>query len=56
MADGGIAVRTGFDTDAWIGNVCVTASGDRAVVAYAPRTFTDKEDLASAARSRRSWT
>ncbi|WP_407699000.1 hypothetical protein, partial [Streptomyces katsurahamanus] len=27
-----------FDTDTWIGNACVTASGDRAVVAYAPRT------------------
>ena len=36
----------GFDVDAWIGNMCVTASGDRAVVAYAPRTFTNKADLA----------
>jgi hypothetical protein len=36
----------GFDTDGWIGNLCVTASGDRAVVAYAPRTFTNKEHLA----------
>lgn len=36
----------GFETDAWIGNMCVTASGDRAVVAYAPRTFTNKEHLA----------
>ena len=36
----------GFETDAWIGNMCVTASGDRAVVAYAPRTFTNREDLA----------
>ncbi|MEU7022239.1 NocE [Streptomyces sp. NPDC046203] len=35
----------GFDTDAWIGNACVTASGDRAVVAYAPRTFTNKPEL-----------
>ncbi|MFI1863935.1 NocE [Streptomyces jumonjinensis] len=34
-----------FDTDTWIGNACVTASGDRAVVAYAPRTFTNKQDL-----------
>ncbi|ANW17294.1 GDSL-type esterase/lipase family protein [Streptomyces clavuligerus] len=33
------------DTDTWIGNACVTASGDRAVVAYAPRTFTNKLDL-----------
>ncbi|MBN6054601.1 hypothetical protein JYK22_21850 [Nonomuraea sp. RK-328] len=32
----------GFDTDAWIGNMCVTASGDRAVVVYAPRTFTNR--------------
>ncbi|WP_443047219.1 hypothetical protein [Streptomyces sp. KMM 9044] len=30
-----------FDTDTWIGNACVTASGDRALVAYAPRTFTN---------------
>ncbi|UJW29827.1 hypothetical protein L3Q67_31985 [Saccharothrix sp. AJ9571] len=36
----------GFDTDAWIGNACVTASGDRAVVVYAPRTFTNKAVLA----------
>ncbi|XEC32690.1 NocE [Streptomyces fradiae] len=35
----------GFDTDAWIGNACVTASGERAVVAYAPRTFTNKPEL-----------
>ncbi|MFF4625312.1 hypothetical protein [Nonomuraea jabiensis] len=36
----------GFDTDAWIGNMCVTASGKRAVVVYAPRTFTNDPDLA----------
>ncbi|MFJ5547415.1 NocE [Streptomyces sp. NPDC093225] len=35
----------GFDTDAWIGNACVTESGRRAVVAYAPRTFTNKPEL-----------
>ncbi|MFF1839511.1 SGNH/GDSL hydrolase family protein [Streptomyces sp. NPDC058231] len=35
----------GFDADAWIGNVCVTGSGKRAVVAYAPRTFTNKPAL-----------
>ncbi|MFE7358681.1 hypothetical protein ACFU8Q_37750 [Streptomyces sp. NPDC057543] len=35
----------GFDTDTWIGNVCVTASGERAAVAYAPRTFTNKPEL-----------
>lgn len=27
----------GIDTDQWIGQSCVTASGDRAVVVYAPR-------------------
>ncbi|MEW2373374.1 hypothetical protein AB0940_28975 [Streptomyces sp. NPDC006656] len=35
----------GFDTDIWIGNACVTGSGKRAVVAYAPRTFTNKAEL-----------
>ncbi|MFD9574125.1 GDSL-type esterase/lipase family protein [Streptomyces sp. NPDC059982] len=35
----------GFDSDAWIGNICVTGSGRRAVVAYAPRTFTNKPML-----------
>ncbi|MEV0413680.1 hypothetical protein AB0I68_23445 [Streptomyces sp. NPDC050448] len=35
----------GFDTDMWIGNACVTGSGKRAVVAYAPRTFTNKAEL-----------
>ncbi|MEU0807457.1 hypothetical protein [Streptomyces sp. NPDC005970] len=29
----------------WIGNACVTGSGKRAVVAYAPRTFTNKPAL-----------
>ncbi|MER5811758.1 hypothetical protein ABT143_26830 [Streptomyces sp. NPDC002033] len=33
------------DTDMWIGNACVTGSGKRAVVAYAPRTFTNKAEL-----------
>jgi hypothetical protein len=33
------------DADAWIGNACVTASGRRAVVAYAPRTFTNDPTL-----------
>lgn len=37
----------GFDTDAWIGNACVTASGKRAVVVYAPRTFTNTATLFS---------
>ncbi|NUR61109.1 MAG: hypothetical protein HOV87_20975 [Catenulispora sp.] len=31
----------GFDTDQWIGQSCVTASGRRAVVVYAPRSFTN---------------
>ncbi|MEV4881321.1 SGNH/GDSL hydrolase family protein [Streptomyces cyaneofuscatus] len=35
----------GFDADAWIGNACVTASGKRAVVVYAPRTFTNNPKL-----------
>ncbi|MFE9446644.1 hypothetical protein ACFYO2_49100 [Streptomyces sp. NPDC006602] len=32
----------GFDTDSWIGNACLTASGKRAAVAYAP---TNKPEL-----------
>ncbi len=35
----------GFDADMWIGNACVTGSGKRAVVAYAPRIFTNKPEL-----------
>ncbi|WP_204343307.1 hypothetical protein [Micromonospora terminaliae] len=35
----------GFEADQWIGNACLTASGRRAVVVYAPRTFTNKPDL-----------
>ncbi|MFF4351657.1 hypothetical protein [Streptomyces sp. NPDC001530] len=35
----------GFDADSWIGNTCVTGSGKRAVVVYAPRTFTNKPQL-----------
>ncbi len=38
-------VEPGFDADMWIGNACVTGSGKRAVVAYAPRTFTNKPEL-----------
>ncbi|WP_132113430.1 NucA/NucB deoxyribonuclease domain-containing protein [Actinocrispum wychmicini] len=34
----------GFDTDLWIGNACVTGSGEKLVVAYAPRAFTNRED------------
>ncbi|GLZ33091.1 hypothetical protein Lesp02_52790 [Lentzea sp. NBRC 105346] len=35
--------EAGFDADQWIGNACVTESGKRAVVVYAPRIFTNKE-------------
>jgi lysophospholipase L1-like esterase len=35
----------GFDADQWIGNACVTGSSHRAVVVYAPRTFTNNEML-----------
>ncbi|MEE1929192.1 hypothetical protein V1J52_13560 [Streptomyces sp. TRM 70351] len=35
----------GFDADSWIGNACVTGSGERAVVVYAPRTFTNEAHL-----------
>ncbi|NEC18794.1 NocE, partial [Streptomyces parvus] len=39
--------EAGFETDAWIGNACVTESGRYAAVAYAPRTFTNKPELMS---------
>ncbi|MFJ6650512.1 hypothetical protein ACIQPS_33200 [Streptomyces sp. NPDC091290] len=35
----------GFDADQWIGNACVTGTGKRAVVVYAPRTFTNDPKL-----------
>lgn len=35
----------GFDVDSWIGNACLTGSGRRIVVVYAPRTFTNKPEL-----------
>ncbi|MFB8209740.1 SGNH/GDSL hydrolase family protein [Streptomyces sp. NPDC056010] len=35
----------GFGTALWIGNSCVTGSGKRAVVVYAPREFTNKPEL-----------
>jgi hypothetical protein len=35
----------GLETDQWIGNACVTSSGKKAVVVYAPRTFTNKGTL-----------
>lgn len=38
-------VNHAADADTWVGNACVTGSGTKAVVAYAPRTFTNKEKL-----------
>lgn len=35
----------GWLTDQWIGQHCVTGSGRRAVVVYAPRQFTNREEL-----------
>jgi hypothetical protein len=35
----------GLPADRWIGNACVTGSGTRAVVVYAPRTFTNDPEL-----------
>lgn len=35
----------GIETDRWIGNVCLTESGRRAVVVYAPRAFTNEREL-----------
>lgn len=37
--------EAGFDTDRWIGNGCLTGSGRRLVVAYAPRSFDNSEVL-----------
>ncbi|MER5635776.1 SGNH/GDSL hydrolase family protein [Kitasatospora sp. NPDC002227] len=37
--------ESGFETDLWVGNSCVTASGKRAAVVYAPRQFTNKPEL-----------
>ncbi|GGU20215.1 golvesin C-terminal-like domain-containing protein [Lentzea flava] len=34
-----------LETDKWIGNACVTGDGTKAVVVYAPRTFTNKDQL-----------
>ncbi|MFH8713133.1 GDSL-type esterase/lipase family protein [Streptomyces zaomyceticus] len=35
----------GVETDRWIGNACLTASGRRLVVVYAPRAFTNRPEL-----------
>jgi hypothetical protein len=40
-------VEPGLDADEWIGNVCLTGSGKRAVAVYAPRTFTNDAALAN---------
>ncbi|HWS37611.1 MAG TPA: SGNH/GDSL hydrolase family protein [Actinoplanes sp.] len=37
--------QPGVEADQWIGNACVTGSGRRAVVVYAPRTYTNKTEL-----------
>jgi hypothetical protein len=34
-----------LETDRWIGNACLTESGRRAVVVYAPRHFTNRANL-----------
>ncbi|MFD4641332.1 SGNH/GDSL hydrolase family protein [Lentzea sp. NPDC058436] len=39
--------EAGFDADQWIGNACVTESGKRAVVVYAPRIFTNRDALSA---------
>lgn len=36
----------GLEADQWVGNACLTSSGRRAVVVYAPRSFTNKPELA----------
>ncbi|MDW5327462.1 hypothetical protein [Plantactinospora sp. KLBMP9567] len=35
----------GLEADSWIGNACVTNSGRKMVVVYAPRTFTNETEL-----------
>lgn len=35
----------GFEADQWIGNACLSGSGRRLAVVYAPRTFTNEERL-----------
>lgn len=33
------------DVDQWIGQACLTSSGDKVIAVYAPRTFSNKPDL-----------
>ncbi|MGC4756041.1 SGNH/GDSL hydrolase family protein [Micromonospora trifolii] len=40
-------VEPGFPTDQWIGQFCVTGSGRRALVVYAPREFANRDELLS---------
>ncbi|MBB4764968.1 SGNH/GDSL hydrolase family protein [Amorphoplanes digitatis] len=56
VADAGAAYRwrtvatllePGFPTDQWIGQYCLTGSGRRAVVVYAPREFSNHDELMS---------
>jgi GDSL-like lipase/acylhydrolase family protein len=35
----------GIEADRWVGNACLTGSGTRAVVVYAPRQFTNRQQL-----------
>ncbi|MEK8106407.1 hypothetical protein NKG94_16510 [Micromonospora sp. M12] len=35
----------GFEADQWIGNACLSGSGRKLAVVYAPRTFTNEERL-----------
>ena len=37
--------ETGFVTDMWIGNACLTGSGKRLAITYAPRNFTNEDAL-----------
>lgn len=37
--------QPGVSADQWVGNACVTGSGRNAVVVYAPRTFTNQQQL-----------
>jgi hypothetical protein len=38
-------VEPGFPAGQWVGNACLTGSGHRAVVVYAPREFTNHAEL-----------
>ena len=40
-------LEPGFPTDQWIGQFCVTGSGRRALVVYAPREFANRDELLS---------